>query len=86
MSEVEIRVEFSIDPLGGEPSGAVLAGAGPIVIFRDFPGAPRAETFYVFALANALANTDLDPALNDIVSMANSDVDDHEVLGTRRFY
>ncbi len=86
VSDIEIRIELKFDPLGGNEMSATLAVAGPTAFNRDFPGAPRANTFYVPALANALANRDLDPMSNDITSTVNSDVDGDIALGTTRFY
>ena len=37
----------------------ILAGAGATAVFRDFPNAPRANTYYPVALANARAGADL---------------------------
>ncbi len=86
VSDVEIRVEFKFDPLGGEPTRAVLAFAGPTTGNFNFSGALQVDTVYVPALADALAKMDLDPTSNDIASTANSDIDGNVVLGTSRFY
>ncbi|MCE2646837.1 MAG: hypothetical protein LW835_16875 [Burkholderiaceae bacterium] len=43
-------------------------------VWRDFPNAPRAATWYPAALANKLAGTDLDPASSDIRTSFNSNV------------
>ncbi len=86
LSNIEIRVGLTFDPLGGSATGAVLAGAGPTTFFRNFPGTPRADTWYASALADALANVDLNPAINDIISIANSSIDTNNALGTTRFY
>jgi hypothetical protein len=40
-------------------SPGVLGSAGPTYVFRDFSGAPSANTFYAAALAKKLSGTDL---------------------------
>jgi hypothetical protein len=85
-SNVDIKIEASFDALGGSHTSGALAGAIPVNIFRDFPGAPMAATWYPAALANALAGVDLDPMYNDVSVRANSDVDGAIVLGSVRFY
>jgi len=42
-------------------AGNVLARAGAVQIFANFPNAPKADTWYGVALANALAGEDLAP-------------------------
>jgi hypothetical protein len=42
-------------------AGGVLARAGAIQIFANFPNAPKRDTWYSAALANALAGQDLAP-------------------------
>src|SRR3954463_9376328 len=42
-------------------AGQVLAQAGALQIFSDFPNAPKKKTWYGVALANALAGEDLAP-------------------------
>lgn len=54
-SSVEILVFAGFDSL---PAGVIGAG-GPTALFKDFPGAPVANTWYVSALADALAGMDL---------------------------
>ena len=70
-SSVPIRVTANWTTL----SPGVLGSAGPTYVFRDFSGAPSANTFYAAALAKKLSGTDLtaglpDPA--DIVANFNS--------------
>jgi hypothetical protein len=62
-SSVTINVSACWRPFA-DPT--ILGGAIPHVITRDFPGVPRAGTWYPIALANAMARTDLDPAFPDI--------------------
>ena len=73
---VPIRVGAQLDPLTCSPTQGVLGAAGPTTAFRDFTGAPVANTWYPAALANHLAGTDLDPGGDDIGATFNSDVDD----------
>jgi hypothetical protein len=62
ISPVVIHVDARIDPLGPN----ILGSAGPNTVHRNFPRAQIADTWYVQALANALAGQDLDPATSDI--------------------
>ncbi len=58
-SPVPIRVEAVFEPLVCSADGAVLGSAGAIEIFRDFPKAPKANTWYPGALASKLTGTDM---------------------------
>jgi len=84
-SSVVILVEANMDGLGGDATSAILGAAGPNFVFRDFPGAPSAGTWYVEALANRLSNSDLNPSA-DIGATFNSDVDNPTVLGSNGWY
>jgi hypothetical protein len=55
-------------------------------VHRDFAGAPLAGTWYVGALANQLAGTDLYPGTGDIQARFNRDVDNSTVLGDVDWY
>ena len=87
-SSVPIRVNAAMDPLPCSPTGGVLGSAGPNTAFRDFAGAPRANTWYPAALANSLAGSDLDATTDDIGATFNSDVDDDPncLTGTTWWY
>ena len=61
-SAVPIRIRAQFTPL----AAGVLGSAGPIQVFRDFPNAPLAGTWYHVALANKLAGVDLSPTSDDI--------------------
>ena len=61
-SNVPIRIRAQFTSLGA----GVLGSAGPVGLWRDFPGAPLAGTWYYNALANKLAGVDLAPAQDDI--------------------
>ncbi|MBA2592426.1 MAG: DUF11 domain-containing protein [Gammaproteobacteria bacterium] len=77
-SSVQIRIDarFNADDpdLPCDASSAVLGAAGPNSAHRDFLGARIAKTWYVQALANALAGRDLAPGQSDIDAEFNSDV------------
>ena len=61
-SSVPIRIRAQFTPLGA----GVLGSAGPTSVFRNFPGALLANTWYHVALANKLAGIDLNPTQDDI--------------------
>lgn len=72
-SNVTIRVAASFVPLSCTANSAVLGSAGANDIFSDFPGAPKAGTWYPGALAAKLAGADQsDPADPHIVARFNS--------------
>ncbi|MDQ3776922.1 MAG: DUF11 domain-containing protein [Pseudomonadota bacterium] len=73
-SPVRIRIDASFDPLPCDASSAVLGEAGPNTLHRDFRGAPVRKTWYVQALANALAGRDLRRDRSDIEAVFNSTV------------
>jgi hypothetical protein len=85
-SPITIRVQASFDPLSCSPTSGVLGSAGANVVDSDFPGAGFAATWYVAAEANRLANTDLDPADDDIGAQFNSVVGTPSCLSTRFWY
>ncbi len=58
-SSITIVVRASFDPLTCTANSAVLGSAGAYNIWRDFPGAAQANTWYHQALANKLAGTNL---------------------------
>ena len=74
-SNVPIRVAARMidQPCGSD--GTVLASAGPVSLAIDFPNAPRANTAYHIAQANALAGADLAPESNDIAINFNLALD-----------
>jgi hypothetical protein len=72
-SNVTIRVAASFVPLSCTANSAVLGSAGANDIFSDFPGAPKAATWYPGALAAKLAGADQSaPADPHIVARFNS--------------
>jgi len=83
-STVEIKIQAEMNPLGGNASGATLGQAGPTSALRDFSGGV-ASTWYPAALAEALANSDLNGTY-DVIATFNSDVDNATVLGSTDWY
>jgi hypothetical protein len=71
-SPVEIRISATFDPLDCTSTTVTLGMAGPVSVFRDFAGAPQANTHYPSALADRLAGTDLAPDEDDIEATFNS--------------
>ncbi len=64
-SVVTIEVRANFDPLSCNAGGAVLGSAGPLLVWRDFAGAPLAGHWYHSALANRIFGADLSPAPTD---------------------
>ncbi len=83
---VPVQINAFFNPQGGSSNSATLAFAGPETFFEDWNGTPQPNTFYAVALANQLADTDLDPGFVDITATFNSDVDGNVVLGNTHFY
>lgn len=73
-SNVQVLVEAAFDSLDCDGSSAVLGSAGPNNYFSDFPNAPHTLTWYHVALANKLANEDLDPGVADISANFNVNI------------
>jgi hypothetical protein len=77
-SSVPIYVVGSFGPFEPEAcdaSGGVLARAGAFQIFSNFPNAPKKDTWYGVALANALAGEDLAPGdLGPEADFAGADI------------
>jgi len=63
-----VFIDASFDPLGS----GILGGAGPDQIFRDFPGATLADTWYGSALANHLRGQDLNTSSSEINAQFSS--------------
>ncbi len=70
-SSVPITVNATFQPLGTN----VLGSAGPNFIWRDFTGAPQANTWYVDAIANKRSGAQMN-AQPDIVANFNSNFTD----------
>jgi hypothetical protein len=66
-SPIEITVDAALDSLTPcDSSSGVLGRAGTVQVFRDFSGAPQANTWYPSALANAISGVDNDSGEADI--------------------
>ncbi|HWS28062.1 MAG TPA: hypothetical protein VN259_15985, partial [Xanthomonadales bacterium] len=77
----------NFDPLAPCSSGGgVLGSAGPQSAFQNFAKAPFANTVYPVALANKLANADLNNATTEIGATFNSSVDTACLGAGTRFY
>jgi hypothetical protein len=75
-SDATIVVRGSFARLDCTASGGVLAQAGALQIFSDFPNAPLPGHWYGVALANAIAGTDLTPGPLDIPGPGDLENDD----------
>jgi hypothetical protein len=88
-SNVVIQIDAAFDPQTCSQSSGTLGSAGPRAIYRNFGGGVSPDTYYVAALADALAGTNLasNPANADIGATFNSSVDsDGTCLAGRKFY
>jgi hypothetical protein len=86
-SNVEIKVQAAFNPLTCNGTSATLGSAGAVTVHANFANAPVSGVWYNAALANALANSDLNPAQNDINSQFNVDIDNGTCLnGTAGWY
>jgi hypothetical protein len=71
-SQIAIRIEATWTDLGDcDGSSVPLASAGPQFIWRNFRNAPKQDTWYPDAVADALSGTDLGTGKIDIVSKFN---------------
>ncbi len=82
-SPVNIVVAAQMTSLSCSSNSAILGSAGAASIFRDFPNAPLANTWYPVALANALASFDNDPGKADINANFNQDIGKQNCLTSR---
>ncbi len=85
-SPVTIVIEASFDPMTCGDTTGVLGSAGPMWMFRAFPGAPHSDAFYPGALADALSGHDQGNK-HDISATFNSTVNGTAgCLGGSYFY
>jgi uncharacterized membrane protein YgcG len=85
-SSQNIVVEATFDPLTCSANTGVLGSAGPMWLFRDFPGAPVPGVFYPGALADALSGVN-QGGKHAISAQFNSTVNgDSTCLGGSYFY
>jgi hypothetical protein len=61
-SPVQIVIDARFTPLACTATGAVLGSAGATQVFATFPGAPKVDTLYSYALANKLYGTEISDA------------------------
>ncbi len=61
-SPTPVIIDAQFSALSCNANSAVLGSAGTTAVFRDFAGAPRAGTWYSYALANKLAGQALGTA------------------------
>lgn len=73
-SNIEIKVNAQFNPLSCSATSGVLGSAGPTTLFADFAGAPLTGHWYHVALANKLANDDLNTTSYEINATFNSSV------------
>jgi hypothetical protein len=87
-SSVNIVVDASFDGnLACDTNSAVLGGATSNQAFADFPAAPRRNTWYPAALADALSGRDINPEIPAILAKFNIRIEgDPTCLGGRRWY
>lgn len=85
-SNVTITIRASWAALSCSSSSATIGQAGAMGIFRDFPNAPVAGTWYAAALANALSGTDLNPSQPEISAQFNSNLGNSGCLDGIHFY
>lgn len=76
----------NFDPLQCSAGGAVLGAAGPQEVRQNFSNAPFSSTWYPVALANKIANSDLNGATTEIGATFNSSYDNGCSGAGRRFY
>jgi hypothetical protein len=85
-STTTIVVLATFEPLTCTATGAVLGSAGATEVFRDFPGAPFAGSWYGKALTGKLFGADPDPATADIRARFNSNLGNPGCLTGVPFY
>jgi hypothetical protein len=86
-SSVPIVIDAQFTPLSCTATGAVLGSAGATQIFATFPGAPKADTLYSYALANKLYGSEIsDTPGAQIRANFNSDLGKPGCLTGTSFY
>jgi len=85
-SRVPIKVDAHWGSLPCSSDSGSLGSAGALYVYQNFPNAPRAQTSYASALANALAGKDLSPTNSDIDAYFNSDVGTSDCLASTGWY
>lgn len=91
-SDIPVTILATFDPLSCDATSAVLGAAGTQTIWKDFPNAPLANTWYPSALANKLAKADQlpdpqpDGSEADIIAFFNADLGQSDCLAGSGFY
>ncbi len=85
-SSVPIRVQSSWEPRPCTATGGTGGSSSLGMAFRNFPGAPRQNTFFPQALANSLAGTDLDPSGADMSIILNVNVGTPDCFANSSWY
>jgi hypothetical protein len=85
-SSVPIVIRASMEPRDCTATSAVLGSAGPTFVELGFPGAISPDHLYHVALANKLANADLEPGLPHIRARFNSNLGNPGCLTGSPFY
>jgi len=86
-SDVPVVIQAVFATQFCDATSAVLASAGTNTVNRDFANVPFASTWYHSALANAIAEVDLDPGGHDINVTINIALDaDPNCLGGNGWY
>jgi hypothetical protein len=85
-SGIEIKISASLTALTCTATTATLGSAGPVGFNFNFAGAPVADTLFPYALANAIANTDLVTTGADITARFNSNLGTTNCLPGSPFY
>lgn len=85
-SGVPVQVMVTFDGLTCTVDEVILGQGEPVSWSRNFSGAPQQFVWYPLALANALADQDLNPSLNDITLVFNSSLDEGCQDGASFYY
>lgn len=85
-SNVPIIIQASFDLLWCNTNSAVLGSAGAVTLVRDFDNAPKSNTWYHIALANAIAGSDQNTGADDIVATFNSNIGNSNCLSGTNWY
>jgi hypothetical protein len=85
-SNVPIRVQSSWEPRPCTATGGTGGSSSQGAAFRNFPGAPRQNTWFVQSLANSFAGTDLDPSAADMSIILNVNVGNPDCFANTSWY
>ena len=85
-SAVPIKILTTFESLSCTATSATMGSAGTTEIWRDFTGAPFANTWYHKALVDKISGVDLDPTTPDIRARFNSNLGQTGCLTGTFFY